>query len=300
MRGVAQALVLLLAAAGGAGAAATPGAAELLVEAPPGLAAAAARIERLESERLLQLMRFVGLDRPGGPIRVVLEPAGSEIDKTTPPWVAGFAYGSLGTVVLFPERAPPYPYGSFDELVLHELAHVFAARAAGFQELPRWFSEGLAMVAAGSWGIDDRGWLTLAAVVDPETPIAGLEQMFEGGRGRRARAYALAGAFVRDLQQHKGPDTVAEILSRRRLGLPFDEAFRRTVGADPETAASAFWRRYSVWYRWVPLLTSSLTLWLGITGLALWAAVRKRRRRELIEAMWEEEDADRQPPPWVH
>lgn len=263
---------------------------ELVVVAPPELAAAAERIEGLEPRDLTRLMRFLGLDRPGEPIRVVLEPAGSETDRATPAGVAGFAQGSLGRIVVFPERAPPYPYGSFDEVVLHEIAHVLTARAAGFQPLPRWFNEGVSMVAAGSWGLDDRSRLTLAAVVDAETPIAELERMFRGGRGRTARAYALSGAFVRDLVTRGGSDVVAQILARRRLGLSFDEAFRRSVGATPEDAARAFWRRYSIWYRWVPLLTSSFTLWLAITALAVWAGVRKRRRRELMEEMWEAED----------
>lgn len=282
---------------------------ELVVTAPPELADAAERVDRLDRRQLVRLTRFVGLDDPGAPIHVALEPRGSAVETATPAWVAGFAYGALGRVVVFPERSPPYPYGSFEEVVLHELTHVLAARAAGYQELPRWFNEGLAVVASGTWGLDDRSWLTLAAVIDSETPLAELEDMFAAGRARSGRAYAMSGAFVRDLVTRKGTDTVAQVLAVRRRGLSFDEAFRRSVGADPETAARAFWRRYSIWYRWVPIATSSLTLWIGITGLAVWAAMRKRRRRALMEELWEAEDALAErdtnvtgPPPggWVH
>ena len=279
----------------------------LEVTAPPELAAAADRIRRMDSRPLELLVSYVGLTDPGAPIRIQLEPEGSEVDRATPDWIAGYAYGSLGLIVLFPDRSPSYPYGSFEEVLLHELAHVLAARAAGFEPVPRWFSEGAAMVGAGTWGLDDQSWLTLAAVLDSSPSLGELETMFGDGRRRTARAYALSGAFVRDLQRRKGPTTVAAILARRALGLSFEDSFHRTVGVDSETAAAVSWRRYAFWHRWVPIVTSSLTLWLGITLLALWAGMRKKRRRAELEARWEAEDATATEPTsgeppggWIH
>jgi len=280
---------------------------ELIVTAPPELSTAAEQIRRLDPRTLRRLVDFVGLAAAGPPIQVRLEPRGSETDLSTPSWVAGYAYGSLGTVVLFPDRTPSYPYGSFEEVVLHEIAHVLAARAAGFQAVPRWFNEGLAIVGAGTWSLDDQSWLTLAAVLDPQPTLTELETMFRGSRRQTARAYALSGAFVRDLHRRKGPEAIADVLARQALGLSFDEAFRRTIGTDPDTAAAVSWRRYSFWHRWVPIVTSSLTLWVGITLLALWAGVRKKRRRTALEEKWEAEEeaataqAEQEAPGgWIH
>ena len=40
----------------------------------------------------------------------------------------------------------------------------------------------------------------------------------------------------------------------------------------------------------MPLLTSSLTLWLAVTLLALWAMRQRRRRDAAQRRLWEEED----------
>ncbi|MGB5295165.1 MAG: hypothetical protein WBP34_09465, partial [Thermoanaerobaculia bacterium] len=80
------------------------------------------------------------------------------------------------------------------------------------------------------------------------------------------------------------------ILSGISLGLPFPEAFRRAVGASLEQAEEYFWEYHSLWYRWVPILSSSMALWIAISLLAL---VAFRRRRALDAAQieqWEEQE----------
>jgi len=269
---------------------------EIVVEAPIELAAVAERVRQVDPVKVESLMILVGLTEPGAPIRVVLTPETSEAAQTTPSWVAGLAYGALGTIVLFPERSPSYPHDSLDEVLLHEIAHVFVARAAGFQKVPRWFNEGLAMMGSGKWGLDDRSWLTVAATLDSDTPIGDLDSKFSSSRLEVARAYALSGAFVRDLFQRSRPGLASDILARRASGLSFEEAFRRSLGAPIEGAESAFWRRHSILYRWLPLLTSSFALWLAIVGLTLLASWKKRRRRLLLEELWEEIGEGENPP----
>jgi len=43
-------------------------------------------------------------------------------------------------------------------------------------------------------------------------------------------------------------------------------------------------------YRWIPALTGTTTLWIGITLLALFAGARRRARSRAIEARWEAEE----------
>ena len=51
-----------------------------------------------------------------------------------------------------------------------------------------------------------------------------------------------------------------------------------------------FWRRRLLWDRWVPVLTSSVTVWVGITLLALYAIRKRRQRDATIRARWELEE----------
>jgi hypothetical protein len=269
---------------------------ELALEAPLSLAAAARRVRAVEPRRLAGLLDLLGLQQPGPPIRVVLAAEGSEAARNTPSWISGYAYSALGVVVLLPERAPAYPDSSLEELLLHEVAHVLLARAAPGREVPRWFHEGVAMFAGRSWDLEDRSRMTWALLVDEKVPLAELDLRFDAGRAAASRAYAFSGAFVRDLFQRYGAGVAARILGGMALGLPIEEAFFRATGTSLAAAEASFWRRHSFWYRWVPVLSSSVTLWIGITLLALFAIRRRRQRDAQILARWEEEDLPREPP----
>jgi hypothetical protein len=177
---------------------------------------------------------------------------------------------------------------------------VLIARASGGRPLPRWFHEGLAMIAGLSWGLEERSRLTLALLADRTVSLDELDRRFAGDQGTVQRAYTVAGAFVRDLVQRHGTAAPGRILTGVADGLSFEEAFRRATGMPLAAAAGDFWARQTFWYRWVPLLTSSVTLWILVTLLALWA-MRKRRARDTAQRrLWEEED--RPPPPegWVN
>jgi hypothetical protein len=288
-------LVSLLAAPPGPLGQAAP---QLEVEADASLARYAQALSEVDSRPLAVLVGRLGLKRAGEPIRVQLLAESSPAAAGAPSWIAGWAYGALGTVVLLPERAPAYPDGSLEELLRHEVTHVLVYRAAAGRDVPRWFHEGVALELSRPWGIDDRSRLTLALLLNERVPVASLERRFAGGEGEVQRAYAISGALVRELVHSFGPDVIGRILQRIAIGLDFDQAFFRSTGVELAGFEAGFWRRYSLWYRWLPILTSGVTLWLVIALLTLWAgAVRSRRRAEL-EARWtaEEEEEEEELP----
>jgi hypothetical protein len=265
----------------------------LVFEAPAALDPIASQLRALGPGNLAAAMRLVGLTEPGPPVRVVLASEGSDLARNVPPWIAGYALGELSMVVLIPGREPSYPESSLAELLDHEVAHVLIARAAGGRPLPRFWNEGLAMAAAGDWGLEDRSRLALASLRGRDLSLAELDRLFAGGPGEVAAAYALSFAFVEDVLSRNGQGTPAAILAGVARGLPFEEAFRQATGMTFDAAAADFTRRETFWYRWLPLLTSSVTLWIGITILALWAGGRRRARTAALHRRWEAEEAER-------
>lgn len=262
----------------------------LELEAPAHLAGTARTLGEMAPGRLETVQRLSGLEEPGPPIRVILAPEGSAPTRGVPGWVAGYAVGARGVVVLMPARALSYPDSTLDELLLHEVAHVLISRAADHRRLPRWFDEGLAVVAGTSWGFEDRSRLTLALVRRGEVSLDDLDRLFTGGASRVPRAYAISGAVVRELLHRHGSDAGARILDGVAAGLPFRDAFREATGSSLEAFEESFWRRYTFWYRWLPILTSSATLWFAVLMLAVLAARRRRLRAAELEQRWEEED----------
>lgn len=261
---------------------------QLDIRAPTELGAAAARIARLDANKLAAVMRLLGLAHAGPAINVVLATENSDIGRRTPPWIAGFADGPADLIVLFPSRTPTYPYESMEELLHHEVAHILIARAAPGAIVPRWFHEGLAMAAERTWRLEDRTRFALA-IVGGRGSIGQLDADFGGSPERVARAYGVSGAFVRDLMRRHGSALPARLLARLAAGDSFDRAFVASAGTPLDEAEREFWR-HSWWNQLVPFLTSTLVIWMGIVLLALYAMRRRAQHRAVLRQKWEDEE----------
>jgi hypothetical protein len=282
------ALALSVAAVAAAG---TPRPPEVTVEAPADLAWAAAHLRRWQPDRLAGFQGLIGLDDPGGPIRVVLATEDSVVASAAPEWVAGYARDD-GLVVLFPARVPVYPNASLDGLLAHEVAHVLVARAVGGRPVPRWFNEGLAMLAEDAWDWSDRSHAALALMRGDSYSVASLADRFGGGRGEVQGAYAVSEALVRDLVARHGRESPARILRGLAAGEPFESAFESAAGLSVEELETAFWRRNVFWRRLLPFLGSPTTLWIAVSLLALLAIWRRRQRDRAWEEVWDLEERD--------
>jgi len=247
-------------------------------------------------------MELVGLDAPGPDIHVVLAPESSPFARAVPAWVSGYtdaATSEAGSVVvLLAERTPSYPDGGLEEVLAHEVAHVLIHRAAGGRRVPRWFDEGLAMLAARSWRLRDETELALGVLSGPRVPLWKLDDLFQGDRRDVEHGYALAGTLVHDLVDRYGPAVPRIVLARLSLGDTFDEAMRRATGATLLDIGEEFYARQATLKRWIPILTSGAALWFAISLLAIVAGIRRRRRRrvEREEEAGEPEEVAEQPP----
>ena len=262
----------------------------LRIDAPASLEAVAERVGRFPVSRLTTAMTLAGLTRPGPPIDVLLIAESSELARTTPPWISGFADAGRNLVVLFPNRARFYPSDSLETLLHHEVAHILFSRAAQGRPVPRWFNEGLALAAERPVGLKDRSRLAWTLVRHGVVSLSELEGLFDEGRAANQRAYAVASALVRDLLRAHGEASAGRVLSLVGQDRPFDEAFETATGEPLLAAIDRFWSRQRLWGRWIPFLTGPTFLWMVITLLALYAIRAHRRRRATQRRLWEAEE----------
>jgi hypothetical protein len=262
----------------------------LQFEAPPELAAVRSRLEAIPQDGFREIAGFLGVTAAGAPIRVRLAPESSELARRVAPWISGFAAGESDQVVIFPARSPGYPDNTLEDVLRHEVAHVLIWRASGGSSIPRWFNEGLAMEVERQRRFQDQTELLYQLITGGETDLERLDRLFSGGQSDETRAYAIAGAFVHYLLQEHGLSKAREILSRVHGGVTFEVAFIGATGETPSHAEADFWRHQRIWTSWVPIVTSTTTLWVGVTLLALLAIYIRHRRNLEIEKQWDEED----------
>jgi len=235
---------------------------------------------------------LVGLNHPGPPIRVILTPDGTPLARQAPSWAAGYARSEASTVVLLTDRVTNHPDDSLESLLAHEVGHVLTHRAAGHYPIPRWFDEGIAMLAARTWNIEDRARLVWAMVSARQHSLDEINAGFRTDGPSARHAYVLAHAFLLDLLQHTSPNFSQQLLAFVATGVPFSEAFAKTAMMTFHRAEEKFWNRQTLWSRWVPVATSSAMLWIATTILVLYVFKKQRNRNAAIQQQWKEEEEE--------
>lgn len=264
----------------------------LVFDTPARFAPLASRMQQLNPHAVRAAMELVGLQESGPPISIILAPEDSETARQAPSWVSGYALVPSGHIVLFPDRQLSYPYGSLEELLLHELTHVFVVRVTGGQTGPRWFEEGLAMVASGERDLEDRAWGFWIGLTATRTSLEEINRLFSEDPPSVQKAYLLAEALVRYLMASFGPDTPRRILSERANGASFEDAVQSVTGRSLRELESEFWAQQLAWRRWIPVATSSVILWTAIVLLALAALRKQRQRAAAVKRQWEKEEEE--------
>lgn len=257
--------------------------------AAPEFRGVANRLSATPPQKIDDVMRFIGA-RDEQPIDVILAPNNSSYAAAVPRWAAGYALSDTSTIVIFPQRNPLYPDDSLEETYLHELAHLFVHRAAGGRNVPRWFNEGVAVVAGRSWSLQDQARFSYLSIRGERADAATLDAMFVGDASDASRAYVVAEAFVRDVLREHGAESVRVILGEVARGESFSTAFFDSTTYTPDRALELFWETQG-WRRGiVPAISSSALLWLIITSIAI-AAIRRRRRRDALQReAWQAEE----------
>lgn len=264
----------------------------LMFESPESLKPLAQRLQQVDPNQYQTIMDLVGLEQPGSPIRVILAPNESDLAKRVPDWVVGYALGEASTVVLLTDRVANYPYDSLEGVLLHEIGHILTHRAAGGHDVPRWFDEGLAMIAGRTWDVEERARLVWAMVSGHQVSFEELNEWFVSDSSSARSAYVIAHALTLDLIDQTSPDFPKQLLAKVASGIPFRDGFVMITSMTLEHAETKFWNEQTLWSRWIPVATSSGMVWLAITVLVFYAAIKQRKRAAAIKKRWEEEDLD--------
>lgn len=209
--------------------------------------------------------------------------------KSLPNYVSGVAIPEKGEIYLFKRRTNSYPFGSIDQVYVHELSHIYLYRAIGFR-VPRWFDEGVAMKNSAEWGFADEFYLALSLprIALSNFSLQTLENGFSGYEGASRTSYALSRAFVKDL--FVNDNDLQTFIKEIKNSNSFEKAFIKRFNLTPDSAFKA-WAKQLPW--WGPLLvfiTSPNTMWLFVFLLFLITIFVSIKKRIMWKKKWEEEE----------
>ena len=231
-------------------------------------------------------------------VRIVSEPAEMALvvpEGAAPPsWSHAVAYPEWDMVVLPLRHQDGRPAEDLDIVLEHEISHLALRRALEDKPVPRWFSEGIAIIQSEGTSVNRSGVLWWAAFTDSLTPLNEIESYPESHTAVTL-AYAQAANFVGYLLREGGWFTVRVLLRYMKRGSTFEEAFESAYGRSVAQMEKRWRERLTGGWGWISLLTGAGAIWGAITLLFILAylATKRRQRRRLAQMEEEEEPIER-------
>ncbi|MCP4605949.1 MAG: hypothetical protein GY847_36455 [Proteobacteria bacterium] len=248
-----------------------------------------------------RVYKQLGLNRGGRTesveVRVVSDPKdmGSVAPPGAepPPWSGAVAYPDFKLVILSLRNRMGSPVNDLDIVLEHELSHLALREALRSAEVPRWFSEGVAIQQSEESSFR-RYWLVwIAARGDNLLPLHAIDR-YPDQAGQINLAYAQAADFVGFLLRKDGWLGIRIAIRECAKGAKFKEAFEFSYG-DSLASFENEWRAglMSRW-QWLPLITGTGAVWgfIVILFLIAYTVAKRRNSKRLVEMEIEEKEEE--------
>lgn len=204
-----------------------------------------------------------------------------------PAWAAGAAWPEKKLIVIRTGRG-----GDIGQTFVHELNHVLLGRAfRGAGRVPRWLSEGLAMIWADEWSLHRLTTMTIAALSGKLLPMDELADRFPADLAAAEIAYCQSFYFIAFLKREFGEPAFQRFFHEYTKYRDFRGAVRLAFQMD-WFELDRLWRRHvALNFSWLPLVTSTSTLWFLAALLFIAGYIRKKRKARQLLRQWEQQEA---------
>ncbi len=222
-------------------------------------------------------------------------------DLPPPPGAIGVAYPGRGIMVLALSHAAAPDGTKLDKTFVHEMAHLALYRATLGKDgrpadIPRWFTEGVAIHLADEASLERFQKMAVAAWAGELIPLQRLSARFPRLEHQVTLAYAQSASFVSHMLDGEQDQTqFAKLLERLREGETFESAVSKSYGVSLQYLEREWRQVQHDRFAGLPLLLSGGGIWALGFVVILFGYMRKRRRTRAKLARWEEEEARQSP-----
>jgi len=237
------------------------------------------------------------------PINVIIASTAEEFQRSqpggsrVPAWAIGVAYPQDNLIILLSPAVRQHGPIDIIKTFQHEVLHIILGQAfKGKENIPRWLDEGLAMIAANEWNMARLSTMTFAVLGRKTIPMQQLTESFPWDPEQAHIAYCQSFYFISFLKGRFGSDLFKTFLQNYTIYKNFQRAIFDTYNVRWEEMEE-LWRDYlRLRFSWIPLITSSTTLWFLATLIFILGYLRKKRMNRLKLKQWTREEEFLYPP----
>ena len=207
-----------------------------------------------------------------------------------PDSVIGTAYHQLSRMVLKSPRALRGTPIHLRKTFVHELTHILLGQAfTRHEQVPRWLNEGLAMYESREWSFDRVVTMTQAVLTDSLLPLSDLTHAFPQGKKNLELAYCQSFYLISFLVSEYGTEQFHDFIRSYSKEQVLEDVLLTIYGMNLYELERRWHRTLKMRFSWIPLITSSITLWFLITLIFMVSYLRKKKNVQVTLKKWEEE-----------
>jgi hypothetical protein len=184
--------------------------------------------------------------------------------------------------------------GDIDAVFIHEANHILLGQAfRGAERVPRWLAEGLAMTWADEWSLSRLTTMTMAALSGRLLPMDELAEGFPADLQSAETAYCQSFYFLAFLKAEYGGEAFQRFFQEYAKNKDFRGALRLAYKMEWPDLEKQWLKYVALHFSWLPLITSTSTLWFAAALLFIAGYIRKKHRGRQQLRAWEQEESCR-------
>ncbi len=226
-------------------------------------------------------------------VEVYVTSSAAEFDQLVgshlPDWSVACAIPDQNLIVL--KSPDQFHYRkNLDEVLRHELAHIFLGYYTAEYRLPLWMNEGFAVWFSEKWGWGERILVARAVLTGSIFSLNQIDSLHFFQESKAQLAYALGFLAVSHLEAEYGEGAFRRVLDHYSQTRDWNQAFLAVTGLNYAGFENEFEQMARKRYNWVTILVDSPLLWTGLALLFVLLYFVKRRRARKILKRWELEE----------
>lgn len=207
-----------------------------------------------------------------------------------PHWGAGVA-DPVRSVIVLKSPSVTGDHENFPKLVRHELVHILIGQSVRFPEaLPRWFSEGIAILFSNDEQFATGKAISKALISDSIVPLDEIDDVLKFQQAKARLAYEESYSFTQFLEEKFGFDGLVKLIGVLNRSHSFDKTFSEVFEADLFELELEWYQSLESKYRWRFLQDFEIFLWISILFLFIFVFVVIRLRNRRIMNKWEKDE----------
>jgi len=208
----------------------------------------------------------------------------------TPEWGVGIAKKNPSRIVVKGTQLGKITYNRLNEVLRHELNHIYIFRTPNYNILPKWFVEGFASFWADELTITKKIQISSALWEKRQFALKGLKSFQSFHRIHANLAYAQSNVAILVILHYYGEASLKNMIHSKDNVDSFDFLFEKITGDTPLELTYKYENYLNQNFKWMFLLKSSNILFISLPIILVIGFFVRRHKNRLILEKWEKEE----------